>query len=74
MIDDLVDIACQDDYLRKKTLFTSNKNSTNTEMYSKVVRLLSARSVDRGEVCEFTVVQKRIIIVIKIIIHLFKVG
>ena len=47
--DDFVDIVCEDEYLRRKIIFTNNKNSKNTEVYNKVVRLLSARCEDRGE-------------------------
>ena len=47
ILDDLVDIVCEDEYLRRKIIFANNKNSKNTEVYNKVVRLLSARCEDR---------------------------
>ena len=56
---DLVDIICEDAYLRKKIIFTNNKNTKNTEVYNKVVRHLSARCKERSETCDFTVAQTR---------------
>ena len=37
---DLVDVVCKEEYLRKKIIFTNNKNTKNTEVYNKVVRHL----------------------------------
>ena len=56
---DLVDIVFEDEYFRKKIIFTNNKNTKNAEVYNKVVRHLSARCKERGESCDFTVAQTR---------------
>ena len=56
---DLVDVVCEDEYFRKKIIFTNNKNTKNADVYNKVLRHLSARCKERGETCEFTVAQTR---------------
>ena len=59
MVNDLVDIVCEYEYLRKKIILTNNQNTKNTEVYNKVVRCLSTRCKEQGETCEFTVAQTR---------------
>ena len=53
----MVDVVCEDENLRKKIIFTNNKNTKNAKVYNKVVRHLSARCKERGETCDFTVAQ-----------------
>lgn len=57
--DDLVDIICEDEYLRKKIIFTNNKNTKNSEVYQKVLKQLKERCQQRGETCEFSHNQAR---------------
>ena len=56
---DLVDVVCEDEYVRKKIIFTNNKNIKNAIVYNKVLRHLSARCKERGNTSDFTVAQTR---------------
>ena len=56
---DLVDIICEDEYLRKKILFTNIKNAKNQEVYGKVMQKLRDRCEIRSETCMFTLSQAR---------------
>ena len=56
---DLVDIICEDEYLRKRILFTNIKNAKNQEVYGKVMQRLRDRCEIRSETCIFTISQAR---------------
>eukprot|EP00112_Aurelia_sp_Birch-Aquarium-sp1_P002198 Seg1236.7 transcript_id=Seg1236.7/GoldUCD/mRNA.D3Y31 product="hypothetical protein" protein_id=Seg1236.7/GoldUCD/D3Y31 len=60
-IDEVVDIICENEYYRKRLIFTNNKASKNLEIYSKIVN--EARRVrlnERGTSSfEFTPVQTK---------------
>lgn len=58
-IDDLVDVVCEDEYLRRKIIFTNNKNTKNSEVYEKVLRKLKARCTEREVEFVFNVAQTR---------------
>ena len=46
---DLVDIICEDEYLRKKIVFTNIKNAKNQEVYGKVMQKPRDRLENRGK-------------------------
>ena len=41
---DLVDIVCEDEYFRKKLIFTNNKTQKNSEVYEKVIKQMQKLS------------------------------
>jgi uncharacterized protein (DUF885 family) len=58
-IDDFIDIVVNDDYYKKKLVFTNTKNQKNGEIYEKILSVLKERATKRGEVINFTVAQLR---------------
>ena len=58
-VNELIDVVCENEYYRKKLIFTNNKSTKNAEVYQKVLKDVQARFAERGEVFEFNVVQAR---------------
>jgi len=58
-LNDLIDIIVNNEYFRRKLIFTNTKNQKNAEVYAKVLMELQSRSTDRSEECPFGVEQLR---------------
>ena len=58
-IDDFIDIVVNDNYFKKKLVFTNTKNKKNGDIYEKILSILKERAAKRGEEIEFTVAQLR---------------
>lgn len=59
-INELIDIICEDDYYRKKLIFTNNKAVKNAEIYAKVLKDVKSRFASKDSNFPFTVAQIRI--------------
>lgn len=59
LLNDLIDIIVNNEYFRRKLIFTNTKNQKNAEVYAKVLMELQSRSTDRSEECPFGVEQLR---------------
>ena len=47
-IDEVVNVICENEYYRKRLIFTNNKASKNLGMYSKIVNEVKVRFNERG--------------------------
>lgn len=59
LVDDLVDVITNDEYYRKKLIFTNTKNQKNGPIYSKILQEIEKRAATRNEPVPFTAVQLR---------------
>ena len=57
LLNDLIDIIVNNEYFRRKLIFTNTKNQKNAEVYANVLMELKIRSTDRSEECPFGVEQ-----------------
>ena len=57
LLDDMVNIVVNNEYYKRKLLFTNTKNQKNSEIYSKILSELKERAEKRGEEVPFTFVQ-----------------
>ncbi|XP_065060341.1 uncharacterized protein LOC135687663 [Rhopilema esculentum] len=55
----LVDVICDNEYFRKKLIFTNTKTSKNGEIYLKVIKEVEKRCQARREEYKFSLVQTR---------------
>ena len=62
MVDDLIDIICESDYVKRELIFTNNKAQKNKEVYESVIKILKERCRNREIPTDFsfTVDQTRV--------------
>ena len=58
-VDDFIDIVVNDDYYKRKLIFTNTKNQKNGVIYEKILLQLKERAAKRGDILQFTVPQLR---------------
>ena len=58
-VDDLVNIICEDDYMKRKLIFENTKNKRNSELYEKIIREVKKSCENRDKTFEFDVKQTR---------------
>ena len=59
-VNELVGVICEDEYYRKKLIFTNNKAMKNSEIYAKVLKDAKNRLAVREETFPFTIAQIRV--------------
>ena len=59
MVDDLVNIICEDDYLKRKLIFENTKNTRNSDFYIKIIKEVKKCCERRSKTFPFTVEQTR---------------
>ncbi|XP_065054393.1 uncharacterized protein LOC135683145 [Rhopilema esculentum] len=59
LLNNLIDIIANDDYFKKKLIFTNTRNRKNGEIYQKVLTELKSQSSIRNEECPYTAIQLR---------------
>ena len=59
LLNDLVDIIVNNDYFKRKLIFTNSRNQKNTKVYQRVLVKLRICAAERDEECSFTVTQLR---------------
>lgn len=59
LVNDLVDIVANDEYYKKKLIFTNTKNQKNGAIYAKILEEIKKRAAARSEPVPFTAVQLR---------------
>ena len=57
IVDDLIDIICENEHLKRKLIFTNNKSQKNKDAHEKVVESLKARCEQREKQFPFTLAQ-----------------
>ena len=58
-VDDLVNIICEDDYMKRKLIFENTKNKRNSEVNEKIIREVKKSCENRDKTFEFDVKQTR---------------
>lgn len=59
LLNDMIDIIVNDEYFRKKLIFTNTKNQKNSEIYSKLLLQLQKRCSERNDSCPYSAPQLR---------------
>lgn len=59
LVNDLVDIIANEEYYKKKLIFTNTKNQKNGAIYATILKEIEKRAVERNETVPFTAVQLR---------------
>ena len=59
VVDDLVDIICENEKYKEKLLLTNVKNVKNSEYYKKVIQEIEERCTERGETFPYDLKQTR---------------
>ena len=59
LVNDLVDIIANDEYYKKKLIFTNTKNQKNGNIYENILKEIEKRAGERNETVPFTGVQLR---------------
>ena len=54
-VDDFIDIVVNDDYYKRKLIFTNTKSQKNGVIYGKIVLQSKERAPKRGDILQFTV-------------------
>ena len=54
-VDDFIDIVVNDDYYKRKLIFTNTKNQKNGVIYEKILLKLIEKFAKRGDILQFTV-------------------
>ena len=57
LVNDLVDIIANDEYYKKKLIFTNTKNQKNGNIYENIVKEIEKKSRERNETVPCTAVQ-----------------
>ena len=59
LLNDMIDIITGDEYLKKKLIFTNNRNQKNSEIYESILDKMKACANERNEAVEFSCMQIR---------------
>ena len=54
-VDDLVNIICEDDYMKRKLISENTKNKRNSELYEKIIREVKKSCENRDKTFEYDV-------------------